>query len=130
MVLVTTNKRMWAVGLVVSVALFALVYITVIKPSSDTANQAVKSGMQQSEQVLKQAEQQLSSVSVPASTSPARVVVPASQPSVAAAANVADSHGEHQAAQLIGASAKLASCVSAAGTNEAQLQVCQSQFGH
>jgi hypothetical protein len=37
-----------------SLAIFAVPAFTVIKPSSDTANQAVTSGLQQSQQVLNQ----------------------------------------------------------------------------
>jgi hypothetical protein len=49
MVLVTGNWRLWAIGMVASIAIFLVVFFTVIKPSSDTANQAIKTDMQQSQ---------------------------------------------------------------------------------
>jgi hypothetical protein len=59
MVLVTGNWKLWMVGMAASLAIFLVLFFTVIKPSSDTANQAVKSGLQQSQQVLNQAQKQI-----------------------------------------------------------------------
>ena len=42
----------------VSLTIFGVVFFTVIKPSSDTANQAIKSGLQQSQQAIDQAKKQ------------------------------------------------------------------------
>jgi hypothetical protein len=59
MVLVSNSWRLWLVGMAVSLAIFGVVYFTVIKPSTDTANQAIKSGLQQTQQVLNPAQKQL-----------------------------------------------------------------------
>jgi len=59
MVLVTTSWRMWIVGLVASLAIFGVLYLTVIKPDNNAANQALRTGLQQSQQVINQAKQQL-----------------------------------------------------------------------
>jgi F0F1-type ATP synthase membrane subunit b/b' len=58
MVLVTGNFRLWLIGMAASLAIFAVVFFTVIKPSTDTANQAVKSGLQQTSRLLDQASKQ------------------------------------------------------------------------
>ena len=63
MVLVTTSWQRWAGGLAVSLVVFAVLYLTVIQPSTNTANQAVKAGMQQTQQATKQAQQQINSAS-------------------------------------------------------------------
>jgi hypothetical protein len=104
MVLVTGNWRLWAVGMVASLAIFLVVFFTVIKPSSDTANQALKTGMQQSQQVINQAKKQLSTSGVSG-----------------AAAN--------QANQQLNKASKLTSCVAAAGTDASKLANCQAQYG-
>jgi hypothetical protein len=54
MVLVTGNFRLWLIGMAASLAIFAVVFFTVIKPSTDTANQAVKNGLQQTSRLLNQ----------------------------------------------------------------------------
>ena len=46
MVLITQSKRMWLIGMAVSLGIFLLLYFTVIKPDSNAANQALKSGLQ------------------------------------------------------------------------------------
>lgn len=56
MVIVTNNWRLWALGLVSSLVIFLVVFFTVIKPSENTANQALKTGLQQTQQVIKQSE--------------------------------------------------------------------------
>ncbi len=38
---------MWLVGLAVSVGIFLVIYFTVIKPTTDTANKAINNGLQQ-----------------------------------------------------------------------------------
>jgi hypothetical protein len=45
--------------MVASLAIFAVVYFAVIKPSTDTANQAIKNGLQQTQQILNQAHKQV-----------------------------------------------------------------------
>ena len=67
MVVVTNSWRMWVIGMAVSIGLFAVIYFTVIKPDNNTANQALKSGLQQSQQALGQAQKQVDS----ATSSPA-----------------------------------------------------------
>ena len=59
MVLVTTSWQRWAAGLAVSLVVFLVLYLTVIQPSTNTANQAVKAGVQQTQQAIKQAQQQI-----------------------------------------------------------------------
>jgi hypothetical protein len=104
MVLVTGNWRLWAVGMVASLAIFAVLFFTVIKPSTDTANQAIKTGMQQSQQVINQATKQLKSSGV-----------------TGAAAN--------QASQQLSNASKLTSCVASAGTDASKLASCQAKYG-
>ena len=107
MVLVTNNWRMWAVGMLASLAIFAVVYFTVIHPSTNTANAALKTGMQQTQQVINQAKKQLNSSGATGATG--------------AAAS--------QANQQLDKASKLTSCVAAAGTDPSKLANCQSQFG-
>jgi hypothetical protein len=104
MVLVTGNWKLWLVGMAASLAIFAVLFFTVIKPSSDTANQAVRSGLQQSQQVLNQAQEQITS-----------------------AGGAGGSVTKHAKQQLSKAS-KLTSCVSAAGTDPSKLEACQSKY--
>ncbi len=61
MVLVTGNWRIALAGLAASLVIFGVLFFTVIQPSQNTANQAIKSGLQQSQQALNQAQKQLSS---------------------------------------------------------------------
>jgi hypothetical protein len=60
MVLVTGNWRIALAGLAASLLIFAVLFFTVIKPSENTANQAVKTGLQQTQQALNQAQKQSS----------------------------------------------------------------------
>ena len=106
MVLVTGNWRLWMVGMVASLAIFAVVFFTVIRPSENTASQALKTGLQQSQQAISQAQKQVSSASGQASVSTKKAQ-----------------------AQLDNAT-KLTSCVSAAGTNATAIQACQVKYGH
>lgn len=104
MVLVTGNWRLWTVGMLTSLAIFLVVYFTVIQPSTNTANQALKAGMQQTQQVISQAKKQLDSSG--------------------ASGGVAS-----QANQQLDKASKLTSCVAAAGTDASKLTSCQSQYG-
>ena len=63
MVLVTGNWRIALAGLAASLLIFGVLFFTVIQPSQNTANQAVKTGLQQSQQALNQAQKQLSTAS-------------------------------------------------------------------
>jgi type II secretory pathway component PulM len=47
----------WLAGLAVSVGIFAVVYFTVIKPTTDTANDAIRTNLEQTQQQLNEAEQ-------------------------------------------------------------------------
>jgi len=112
----------------VSLAIFALLYLTVIKPSSDTANQAVKAGLQQSQQALNQAQKQLS-------TAGGQVGQPSAasgQAGTAAGGQVSTRAGQAvgQAQQQLGQAARLTACVTAAGTDAGQIQACETKFGH
>jgi F0F1-type ATP synthase membrane subunit b/b' len=104
MVLVTSNWRLWAVGMFTSLAIFLVVYFTVIQPSTNTANQALKTGMQQTQQVINQAKKQLNSSGASGAVS-------------------------SQANQQLDKASKLTSCVGAAGTDPSKLASCQSQYG-
>ena len=116
MVLVTTSWQRWAAGLAVSLVVFLVLYLTVIQPSTNTANQAVKAGVQQTQQAIKQAQQQINS---------------------ATGSNKASAASGHASKQLAAAGAKankqlteagkLAACVAAAGTDTANpaAQRCQ-----
>lgn len=101
MVLVTTNWRMYLIGLAVSLGIFLVIYFTVIKSSTDTANKAIQTGLEQTQQGLDQAQKQLNQSGVNSSK-----------------AN----------AQLNSAQA-LAQCLTSAGTDTDALAACQSQFG-
>jgi hypothetical protein len=104
MVLVTNNWRLWAIGMVASLAIFVVIFFAVIKPSTDTANQAIKTGIQQGQQVINQAKKQLSS---------------------SGASGAASS----QASATLNKASKLTACVAAAGTDTSKLANCQAQFG-
>ena len=112
MVMVTGNWRTWLIGMTASLVIFAVVYFVAIKPSTDTANQAVKQGLQQGQQVINQAEKQLSTAGKQLST---------------ASGQSATVSG--QAGQALSKAAKLTNCVAAAGTDVTKVQACQAQFG-
>ena len=58
MVLVTGNWRIALAGLAASLVLFGIVFFAVIKPSENSANQALKTGLQENQQVLNQVQKQ------------------------------------------------------------------------
>lgn len=105
MVLVTRNPWMWLVSLAASLAIFAVVYFTVIQPDQNTANQVLKSGLQQTQQSINQAQKQLGSAS----------------------GQVGSANG--QAQQQLSKAAKLTSCVAAAGTDVTKVQACDAKYG-
>jgi peptidoglycan hydrolase CwlO-like protein len=105
MILVSNSWRMYLVGLAVSLAIFGIVYFTVIKPSSDTANQAAKTGLQQSSQALNQVQKQVGQ----------------------ATSQAGGTSG--QAQQTISKVQKLTTCLASAGTDLTKVQACRSQFG-
>jgi hypothetical protein len=101
-ILVTGNRRLWAASLAVSLIIFAVLYFTVIKPDNNTANQAVKAGLQQSHQVINQARKQLN--------------------------NTSAGSASKQAQQSLGKAAKLTTCLQAAGTDATKLAACQTKY--
>ena len=101
MVLVTTNWRMYLIGLAVSLGIFLVIYFTVIKSSTDTANKAIQTGLEQTQQGLDQAQKQLNQSGV----------------------NSAKANAELNSAQA------LAQCLTSAGTDTDAVAACQSQFG-
>ena len=105
MVLVTNSWRIWLVGMAASLVLFGVLFFAVIQPSQNTANQAVKSGLQETQQVLKQSQKQLGSAS--------------------GQANGATGQAKTQLSKV----QKLTACVTAAGTDPTKLESCQSKFG-
>jgi ABC-type dipeptide/oligopeptide/nickel transport system permease component len=104
MVLVTRSWRLYLVGLAVSLVMFAVIYFAVISPAQNTANQALKTGLQQSQQVINQAQKQLS--------------------------NSSSGQASGVTQQALGNAAKLTACVSSAGTDTGKLQACQVKYGH
>jgi uncharacterized membrane-anchored protein YhcB (DUF1043 family) len=123
MVLVTGNWRIAMAGLAASLLIFAVLFFTVIKPSENTANQAVKSGLQQSQQALDQAQKQLSSAG--SQVAPATPATPATSQ-----VQQQISKATGQAQQKLSQAAKLANCLSQAGINASKIQACQANFGH
>jgi predicted PurR-regulated permease PerM len=124
MVLVTGNWRIALAGLAASLLIFGVLFFTVIQPSSNTANQAIKSGLQQSQQVLNQAQKQLNSAANQASSASSQAGAATSQ----AQKQVSQATG--QAQQQLSKAAKLANCLAQAGTDASKLQTCQANFGH
>jgi F0F1-type ATP synthase membrane subunit b/b' len=113
MVLVSGSWKMYLVGLAASLVIFGVVFFTVIQPSTNTANQAIKTGLQQSQQAINQAEKQVSSAN-----------------SQAGAAGSQASTVASQAQQQLSNAAKLTSCVAAAGTNASAVEACQTKYSH
>ena len=52
MIIMSSGWKMWLAGLAVSLGIFAVLYFTVIKPTTDTANEAIRTSLQQSQQQL------------------------------------------------------------------------------
>jgi hypothetical protein len=112
MVLISGNRRMAFVYMAISLVLFAIIYFTVIQPDQNTANQAVKSGLAQSQQVIKQAQKQLSTAGGQASAA-------SGQASKATAAGQ----------KVLNKAEKLTACVASAATDPSKLQACQVKYG-
>jgi len=112
MVLVTGNWRLWLVGMATSLVIFAVVYFAVIQPNQNTANQVLKSGMQETQQALNQAQKQLSTASGQVSSAGGQAGAAAGQ-----------------AQQQLSAASQLTACISAAGTDVAKVQACDAKFG-
>jgi F0F1-type ATP synthase membrane subunit b/b' len=103
------NAKVAAAGLALSAAIFLLLYFTVIKPSSDNANTAVKQGEKQAQQLLNNATKQSDAATKKLKS--AGVKVPA-------AAQAATTRAK-----------KLADCLVTAGADTGKIQNCQAQFG-
>ena len=100
MVLVTTNWKMYLVGLAVSLGVFLVIYFTVIKSSTDTANKAIQTGLEQTQRGLDQAQKQLNQTG----------------------------SGNSKANAELDSAQKLAQCLSAAGTDTDAVASCQAQY--
>ena len=112
------NWKTAVIGSIVSLVIFAIVYFTVIKPDNNTANQALKAGLQQTQQALKQAQTQESQVSNAVKQATSNSGAAASQASAAQSA-VQSSLSNAQ---------KLTACVQAAGTDVSAISTCQSKY--
>ena len=123
MVLVTGNWRIAMAGLAASLLIFGVLFFTVIQPSQNTANQAIKSGLQQSQQALNQAQKQLSSAG-----SQATPATPATPATSQVQQQISKATG--QAQQTLSQAATLANCLSQAGIDASKIQACQANFGH
>jgi F0F1-type ATP synthase membrane subunit b/b' len=117
MVLVTGNWRIALAGLAASLLIFGVLFFSVIQPSENTANQAVKTGLQQSQQALNDAQKQLSTAGSQVSSA-----TPQTQQQIAGATS--------QAQQTLSKAAKLANCLSQAGIDTSKVAACQANFGH
>lgn len=126
MVVVTGNWRIALAGLAASLLIFGVLFFAVIQPSQNTANQAVKAGLQQGQQALDQAQKQLSNATVPATpASPATAASPSTaqtQQQIAGATSKAE--------QTLNKAARLANCLSQAGVDASKVAACQANFGH
>jgi hypothetical protein len=118
MIVVTRNWKVSLIGLAVSVGIFLVLYFTVIQPSTNTANAAIKSGEAQSQQVIKAAKKQLSQAGAQASAAGGQ----------SAAATKQINAATKQANQSLNKAGKLAACVTAAGTDATKLASCQTKF--
>ena len=124
MVLVTGNWRIALAGLAASLLIFGVLFFTVIQPSQNTANQAIKSGLQQSQQAINQAQKQLSGASSSAGS------VGSAAPQVSKQVSKQISSATSQAQQQLSKAAKLANCLSAAGIDATKIGACQASYGH
>ncbi len=66
MIYITRNPLVAFAGLALSLTIFLILYFTVIKPTTDTSNQAVRDATKQSQQLVKQVDKQTGGA-VPAS---------------------------------------------------------------
>ncbi|HET9102773.1 MAG TPA: hypothetical protein VFN55_05415 [Solirubrobacteraceae bacterium] len=115
MVLIQGSRRLWLASTVVSLVIFLIVYLTVIRPDQNTANQAVKAGLQQSQQVINQAKKALGNAGAQAT-------------GAAGNASGATSKAISQGQQALSKAQKLTACVASAGTDASKLAACQSKY--
>lgn len=105
MVIVSGNWRIAIAGLAVSLVMFLVVYFAVIKPDNSVANQALKTGLQQSQQALNQAQKGLSSAGAQGSASAGQ-----------------------EASKQVSKAQKLTACLATAGTDVSKMQSCQALY--
>ncbi len=105
MVLISGSWKVAIAGLVASLVIFGVVYFAVIKPDQNTANQALKQGLQQTQQALNQAQKDTQKA-----VSSAGGTVAAGQ-------------------QQLSKAQKLIACIQTAGTDESKILACHSQYG-
>jgi hypothetical protein len=131
MVLVSNSWKLWLVGLASSLVIFAVVFFTVIQPAQNTANQALKTGLQQSQQVINQAQKQFkaSNAAAGAANGQAQKVLNQAQKQIKTS-GAAVGAANTQAQQTLNKAAKLTACVQAAGADPSSLAACQTKFGH
>ena len=58
MIIVSSSWKLWLAGLAVSVGIFAVLYFTVIKPTTDNANRALSSSLENANQQLQNAKEE------------------------------------------------------------------------
>jgi predicted PurR-regulated permease PerM len=121
MVYVTGNWKVAIAGLVASLVIFGVVFFAVIMPSENTANQAVKTGLQQTQQALNQAQKQ---------TNAAESSVQQQVSSATGQAQTTLNKAAGQAQTTLSKAAKLTTCLSQAGTDVTKISSCQANFGH
>ncbi len=105
MVIVSGNWRFALAGLAASLVMFLVIYFAVIKPDNNVANQAIKTGLQQSQQALNQAQKGISSAGAQGSASAGQA-----------------------ASKQISKAQKLTACLAAAGTDLSKVQSCQALY--
>jgi F0F1-type ATP synthase membrane subunit b/b' len=118
MIVVTRNWKVSLIGLAVSVGIFLVLFFTVIQPSTNTANAAIKSGEKQTQQAIKQASKQLNHSDAAAAAAGGQ----------SASATKKIDAATKQANKQLNQAGKLAACVSAAGTDPSKLASCQTKF--
>src|SRR3954453_15355224 len=106
------NAKVAAAGLALTAIIFAVLYFTVIKPSSDTANDAVKQGLKQTSQELQRSNKAVDNAT-----------------KAAGGGATAAGSASKSADKAISKAQKLATCLSAAGTDTTKLQACQARYG-
>lgn len=108
MVLVTRNPLWWLAGTAVSLIIVAVIYFAAIKPSTDSANKTVKQTEKQAQQLIDSTTKQVQQATKSAGSSSA---------------------GATSAAQsAVDKAAKLAACITKAGTDVTKIQACNAQY--
>jgi len=58
LIVVSSSWKLWLAGLAVSVGIFAVLYFTVIKPTTDNANEALTTSLEHANQQLQNAKKE------------------------------------------------------------------------